>query len=159
TATLQVTPSLQAALTQVAYCYSTGLDLIALGDVQAGTNELHACFTDDAEVVYDFPPAFEALKFKATGGPEGLAQAVVGIYQTLHIIRTQHMVTNVVVQRTGETTATMRSYITAAHMHPDERVLNATAKYLDDVRYIDGQWKIAYRQVTITSLTHLPAFS
>jgi len=140
-------------------CYITKIGPESLGDVQAGTNELHACFTDAAKVVYDFPPAFEALKFKATGGPEGLAQAVVGIYQTLHIIRAQHMVTNVVVQRTRETTATMRSYITAAHMHPDERVLNATAKYLDDVRYIDGQWKMAHRQVTITSLTHLPAFS
>src|SRR5262245_23553634 len=77
TNTPQVTPSLQAALTQVAYCYSTGLDLIALGDVQAGTNALRSCFTDDAEVVYEFPPAWAHLNFTVTGGGVGLAQTAI----------------------------------------------------------------------------------
>jgi hypothetical protein len=89
----------------------------------------------------------------------GLAQVAIEFYRHFGFTRTQHMVTNVVVQRTGATTAVMRSYALAIHAYPDERVWNVTVKYLDDVRYIDGHWKFAHRQVTLTSLTHLPAFS
>ena len=159
TAPLQVTPSLQHELMQLMYCYATGVDLAGAGDGEAAAQQLRSCFTDAAESVYEFPPAWAHLNFTATGGGAGLAQVAIEFYRHFGFTRTQHMVTNVVVQRTGATTAVMRSYALAIHAYPDERVWNVTVKYLDDVRYIDGHWKFAHRQVTLTSLTHLPAFS
>ena len=38
----------------------------------------------------------------------------------------------------------MRSYALAMHAYPDESVWNTTVKYLDDVHYINGQWKFAH---------------
>src|SRR5215831_15941836 len=87
------------------------------------------------------------------------AQTAIEFYGKFGFTRTQHMVTNVVVQRTGETTAIMRSYALAIHVYPDESVWNATVKYLDDVHYSNGQWKFVHRRVTLTSLTTAPAWA
>ena len=158
-ATLQGTSSLQHELTQLMYCYATGVDLAGAGDGAAAAQQLRSCFTDDAESVYEFPPMWAHLNFTVTGGGAGLAQTAIEFYGKFGFTRTQHMVTNVVVQRTGETTAIMRSYALAIHAYPDESVWNATVKYLDDVHYINGQWKFAHRRVTLTSLTKAPAWA
>jgi SnoaL-like domain len=158
-ATLQGTSSLQHELTQLMYCYATGVDLAGAGDGAAAAQQLRTCFTDDAESVYEFPSRWAHLNFTVTGGGVGLAQTAIEFYGKFGFTRTQHMVTNVVVQRTGETTAIMRSYALAIHAYPDESVWNATVKYLDDVHYINGQWKFVHRRVTLTSLTTAPAWA
>ena len=86
-----------------------------------------------------------------------MAHTASELYRKFGFTRTQHMVTNVVVQRTGETTAIMRSYALAIHAYPDESVLNATVKYLDDAHYSNGQWKFVHRRVILTSFTKAPA--
>ena len=88
-----------------------------------------------------------------------MAQTAIELYGKFGFTRTQHMVPNVVVQRTRETTAIMRSYALATHAYPDESVLNATVKYLDDVHYSNGQWKFAHRRITLTSFTKAPAWA
>jgi hypothetical protein len=154
---LQVTPGLQLALAALATCYCTGIDLIGGGHLQAGTDALHACFAHNAEFVYTFPPQYAALSFAVTG-PEAFAQHVAALYQANGFVRTQHFVTNLRLERTGGHTAIIRGSLIAIHVFPDERVFFATATYVDNVRYRDGQWKIVHRDEPLTSLTLLPAF-
>ena len=89
TASLQVTPSLQHELTQLMYCYATGVDLAGAGDGEAAAQHLRSCFTDDAESVYEFPPAWAHLNFTATRGGAGLAQVAIEFYRHFGFTRTQ----------------------------------------------------------------------
>src|SRR5215470_3844382 len=98
---IEVGSDLYLAITQLAYHYSIGLDSISAGDVQTGTTHLRIAFTDDAEFVYEFPPLYASLNLKAGGGAEGLAKLVTEFYRALNIIRTQHVVTNLMIERLG----------------------------------------------------------
>jgi len=73
-------------------------------------------------------------------------------------VHTQHFVTNLRIERTGGNTAIICGSLSAIHVFPDERVFFATATYVDNVRRINGQWKIVHRDEPLTSLTLLPAF-
>lgn len=154
---LQMTSGLHLELTALAICYCTGIDLIGSGHLQAGTDEILSCFANNAEFVYMFPPKYAALSFTVTG-PEAFARHVAKLYQDNGFVRTQHMVTNLRMARTGENTAIMRGSLSAVHVFPDERVFFATATYVDTVHRLNGQWKIVHRDEPLTSLTLLPAF-
>jgi hypothetical protein len=159
TAALQVTPSLQHDFEQLMYCFATAADLTGAGDGQAAAEQLRSCFTNDAATVDEFPPAWDHLNTTITGGPQAFAQFGVQFFQSLGVTRTQHMVGNIVVKRTGATTAVMRSYGFATNVYPDESVFHVTGTYVDDVRYINGHWKITHRLETVTSLTEAPAWT
>jgi hypothetical protein len=158
TAALPVSPSLQHEFEQLMYCYATAADLAGAGEGEASVQQGRSCFTDDAVLVVEFPPAWAYLNVTVTGGPQAFTQAAIQFYQAFGFTRTQHMVGNVVVQRTGATTAVMRSYISAVHVYPDESVLATTAMTLDGVRFINGHWKIEHKVETLTSLTQAPAW-
>lgn len=150
-------PVFQDALEGLAKCYATALDAIGAGDVAGGTSQLDGCFTPDADVFFRFPPRYQALNADLHG-TAALGQFAAGAYQYLSIVRTQHNVGNFVATRTGGDTATLRSYISGVHAHPDESVLNITGIIDDEVRRMpDGQWRITRRQVNGTSLTVWPA--
>jgi hypothetical protein len=153
----QVTPTFQLELTALATGYCTGIDLIGAGDMPAGIEELCCWFADYARFVYTFPPKYAALNFDVTG-PQAFARVVNELYRTNGFVRTQHQVSNVRVERTGQDTATIRAALIAVHMFPDERVLFATGKYIDAVERINGQWKIVHRDEPITSCALLEAF-
>jgi hypothetical protein len=129
------------------------------GDTEAVAEQFRKCFTDDAVNVFEFPPAWDYLNVTVTGGPQAFAQFGAQLFQSLGVTRTQHMVGNVVVKRTGATTAVMRSYVFATQVYPDESVFHTTATYLDDVRLINGHWKIAHRVSTVTSFSEAPAWT
>ena len=154
---LQVTPSFQLELTALANGYCTGIDLIGAGDLPAGIAELRVWFADHARFVYTFPPKYAALNFDVTG-PKAFARVVNELYRSNGFVRTQHQVSNVRIERTGQDTATVRAYLVAVHAFPDERVFFATGKYVDVVERVNGQWKIVYRDEPITSCALLEAF-
>ena len=154
---LQVTPSFYLELTALANGYCTGIDLIGAGDMPAGIVELRVWFADHARFVYTFPPKYAALNFDVTG-PQAFAQVVNDLYRANGFVRTQHQVSNVRIERTGQDTATVRAYLIAVHMFPDERVFFATGKYVDAVERVNGQWKIVHRDEPITSCALLEAF-
>jgi len=140
TAPLQVTPGLQHELTQLIYCYAPALDLAGRATVKPQPALRSASPTTPSPCTSSTCMGTSELHSNGRWG--GLAQVAIEFYRNFGFTRTQHMVTNVVVQRTGGTTAVMRSYALAIHAYPDERVWNVTVKYLDDVRYIDGRWKL-----------------
>jgi hypothetical protein len=144
--------------TKLANCFAAGLDALGVGDLEAGTKELNSCFTEDAKFVFEFPPAFQAMNFSAES-PSALAKLGLEGFQNFGFVRTQHHVSNVVVEKTGRSTAIMKSYISAAHVFSDESVLNVTGRFVDDVQLIHGKWKVKRRHAFATSLTHLPALS
>ena len=147
---LQVPPSFHLELTALANGYCTRIDLIGAGDMPAGIEELRLWFADHARFVYTFPPKYAALNFDVTG-PEAFAQVVNDLYRANGFVRTQHQVSNIRIERTGQDTATVRAYLSAVHMFPDERVFCATGKYVDAVERVNGQWKIVHRDEPITS--------
>jgi hypothetical protein len=152
-----VAPEVQLALSRLAISYGTALDAIGDGDLDRGTALLRGIIAPQAEVSFAFPPGYEALDFGAVG-PDELAQAVHGTFQALGFVRTQHHVTNVVVERTAPNAATMTSYITAPHVFANNSVLNITARFRDQVRYRNDRWLIVHREVVVISLTQQPAF-
>lgn len=154
---LAATPQLQLALSGLATAYATGLDAIGDGDVDRGARVLRGVFTPEAEITFSFPPGYEALDFGAVG-PDGLAEAVHGAFQSFGFARTQHDVSNVTVQQTAVGAAVMTSYVNAPHVFPDGTVLDITARFRDDVRDRDGRWLIVRRAATVTSLTRQQAF-
>ena len=123
----------------------------------AGIVELRVWVADHARFVYTFPPKYAALNFDVTG-PQAFARVVNDLYRANGFVRTQHQVSNVRIARTGQDTATMRAYLSAVHMFPDERVFFATGKYVDAVERVHGQWKIVHRDEPITSCALLEAF-
>jgi SnoaL-like protein len=145
--------------TKLANCFAAGLDALGVGDLEAGTKELNSCFTEDAKFVFEFPPAFQAMNFSnfSAASPSALAKLTLEGFQNFGFVRTQHHVSNVLVEKTGLSTAIMRSYISAVHVFPDESVLNATTRYVDDVQLIHGKWKVKRRHAFVTSITQLPA--
>jgi hypothetical protein len=156
---LKVTPALQNEFAQLTYHYAAGADLAGAGDHQGSVNEFRKAFADDAVSEYVFPPNWSHLNTTVKGGGAGLAQFATDFVNAFGLVRLQHMITNVVVTRTGPTTAVMRSYALAIHVYPDEHVFNATVKYLDDVRLINGQWKFVHRVVTLTSMWEAPTWT
>ena len=147
---LQVSPSLSLELTALANGYCTGIDLIGAGDMPAGIEELRLWFADHARFVYPYPPKYAALNFDVTG-PQAFARVVNALYRTNGFVRTQHQVSNIRIERTGPDIATVRAYLLAIHMFPDERIFIATGTYVDAVERVNGQWKIVHRDEPITS--------
>ncbi len=80
------------------------------------------------------------------------------LYRSNGFVRTQHQVSNVTIEKTGQDTATVRAYLIAVHAFPDERVFFATGKYVDVVERVNEQWKIVHRDEPITSCALLEAF-
>jgi SnoaL-like domain len=154
---LQVPPSFHLELTALANGYCTGIDLIGAGDMPAGIEELRLWFADHVRFVYTFPPKYATLNFDVTG-PQAFARVVNELYRANGFVRTQHQVSNVRIERTGQDTATVRAYLVAVHVFPDERVFFATGKYVDAIERINGQWKIVHRDEPITSCALLEAF-
>src|SRR4029450_5225122 len=147
---LQVTPSFHRELTALANGYCTGIDLIGAGDLPAGIKDLRLWFADHARFVYTFPPKYAALNFDVTG-PQDFARVVNEPYRVNGFVRTQHQVSNVRIERTGQDTATIRAYLIAVHLFPDEPVFFATGKYVDAVERVNGRWRIVQRGEPITS--------
>lgn len=156
-AELAATPAVQLALSGLAVSYATALDAIGDGDLDRGTAILRRVLAPEAEVAFVFPPGYEALSFGAVG-PDELGLTVQGAFQAFGFIRTQHHVTNVAVEQTSSTAASMTSYITAPHVFADNSSLNITVRFRDQVRLRNNRWVIVKRDASITSLTTEPAF-
>jgi hypothetical protein len=159
TAALVVTPRLQLELTQLAYNFATAVELTAAGDAEGALEAAKAALADDADTVAELPPAWDHLNFTITGGPAAHVQFGLNFYSTLGITRVQQMVSNVVVKKTGATTAVMRYYIFATEVYPDEHALHGTITVVSDVRLINGRWKMTHRAMTVTSITESPAWT
>jgi len=139
-------------------CFSVGADLTALGDVTGAKAVLRHCFSDNMDSETFLPPAYAGLAFSTSGGPDGWVDAAHQLYQSLHIQRAQHLITNIVIKKTGPNTAIVHSGALAVHVYPDEHVFNATVKFVDNFQRIHGVWKITHRAMTLTSVSQGPAW-
>lgn len=155
----RVSAELQHEITQALVgCFAVGADLVGGGDVAGARAVLPACFSSDMTSEAILPPAYAALAFATSGGTDGWLQVANGIYRQFGFTRVQHLITNVVVHRTGPNTAIVKSDALAVHVYPDEHTFNATLKFEDRFREINGQWKITHRTMTVTSLTQAAAW-
>ncbi len=139
-------------------CYAVGADLVGGGEVEAAKDVLHRCYTDDLEFQAVMPPAYSSLNFTTTGGADGFVDAANQLYRGLGIVRTQHIISNIVVKKTGPNTAVVTSGALAVHVYADEHVFNGTIKFVDDFRRIGGVWKMTHRVMNVTSVTQAAAW-
>jgi hypothetical protein len=155
-----VSAELQQEISQVLWgCYVVGADLVGAGDVQGAKHVLAKCYSDDMVFEAIMPPAYQNLNFTATGGAEGFVNAANQVYRGLNVTRTQHILSNIVIEKTGPSTAVVRSSGLAVHVYPDEHTFNATIKFVDDFARIKGVWKMTHRIMTVTSATEPPAWT
>lgn len=62
--------------------------------------------------------------------------------------RSRHLISNIIVEATGDGTATARSYVAFVVTNPDgAAVLDATATYEDRLVEVDGGWRFIERRV------------
>jgi hypothetical protein len=140
-------------------CYAVGADLVGVGDVARAKETLRKCFAPDMEFKGVMPPAYAALGFTSTNGADGFVDFANQFYRSFGFTRTQHSITNLVVQKTGPDTATARSSGFAAHVYADEHVLNATVRFEDELQRSHGVWKFVRKTMTVTSLTQMQAWN
>ena len=150
---------LQHEISQVLWgCFAVGADLVGTGDVPGAKDVLRKCFADDMASEAVLPPAYASLGFTTSGGADGWVEVANQIYRSFHFTRAQHLITNIVIKKTGPDTAIVNSGALAVHVYPDERVFNATVKFVDDFRRMNGVWKITHRAMTLTSVSQAAAW-
>lgn len=99
---------------------------------------LATCFTDDAE--YTMQIADKAPGEPTIGG-EAIA-ALVEKFKSAQTDQRRHVISNIVVDRADETSATVRSYVTVFATEGDSSHLVTTGQCLDEVqKQADGAWK------------------
>jgi hypothetical protein len=151
---------LQHEISQVLWgCYGMGADLVGSGDVEGAKSLLRRCYTDDLEFQAIMPPAYSSLNFTTTGGADGFVDAANQLYRSLGLVRTQHLIGNIVVRKTGLNSAIVTSAALAVHVYADEHVFNATIKFVDDFRRVNGAWKMTHRVMNVTSVTQAAAWA
>ena len=144
---------------QLVGCYVVGADLVGAGDVEEAKRVLSECFADNLITKTVMPPAYEQLSLNTQGGGAAWADASHAFYQTLGVVRTQHILSNVVIRPTGRDALRVTSSALAIHVFPDEHTFNATVKFDDVFRREKGSWKVEHRVMTVTSLTESEAWS
>ena len=131
-------------LLNLANCYATGIDAIGLSDLDQGRAILSNCLTADVDVTVEFPGvgsfAFENLN--------DFTNFVDQFFSGEGYVRTQHHASNIVRGTFGRT---MRSYISATHVRPDNSVDLNTVIYDDEIDWVNGRWLITRRDILITS--------
>jgi hypothetical protein len=149
----------QQEISQVLWgCYAVGADLVGAGDVQGAVDTLRQCFADDMQFEAIMPPAYANLGFRTAGGAEGFVNVAHQVYRSLRVTRTQHLITNIRVEKTGPNSAVVYSSALATHVYPDEHVFNATVKFEDEFKRVSGVWKIARKTMTVISVTQAAAW-
>jgi hypothetical protein len=154
-----VSDDLQKDISQALWdCFAVGSELVGQGQAQAAKEILPRCFSDDMTSEAVLPPAYANLAFTTSGGPSGWVDVTNAIYRRFQLTRVVHVISNIVIKRTGLNTALVNSSALAVHVYPDEHVLNATVKFKDEFRRINGAWKITHRVMTLTSLAQAEAW-
>lgn len=105
------------------------------------------------------PAAYQALSLNTQGGGAAWVDASHAFYQALGVVRTQHILSNVVATRTGPNTARATSSALAIHVFADEHTFNAAVKFDDKFRRDADGWKLERRVMNVTALTEIAAWS
>ena len=155
-----VTADLQQEISQVLWgCYAVGADLVGRGDVEASKKVLRKCYSNDMVFESVLPPAYAGLAFTTTGGADPWVDVSNQFYRSMHFSRVQHLITNIVINRTGPNTATVDSGAIAVHVYPDEHVFSTTVKFVDEFRRTNGTWWITHRTMTVLSVFQAAAWA
>ncbi|HEY2514187.1 MAG TPA: nuclear transport factor 2 family protein [Polyangiaceae bacterium] len=158
--TSEVGPELQQEISQVLWgCFAEGADLVGVGNVPAATDVLQHCFTGDMTFDAVMPAAYSKLNFSTSGGAAGFVAGANGVYRSMGIVRVQHLITNVVITRTGPDTAVVNSGALAIHTYGDEHVFNANVKFVDQFQRVDGVWMITHRTMNVISVSQAAAWA
>ena len=149
-------PSARAEIEDLTYCYAAGTDAIGRGDVEGGKAIYHTCFTPNAEIGASYPGSDpNAPPDLVSIGPDAWAAVVESVFADAGYQSTQHLISNVRINITGNT-GTMTSYLNATHvLDPFTSVTIANGTYEDVVVRTPAGWRIKKRTLRLISFVHL----
>jgi hypothetical protein len=140
----------------LAYCYAAGTDAIGRGDLQAGKDIYHTCFTPDAIIGASYPGSDpNAPPDLVSTGPDAWAAVVQSVFASAGYESTQHLISNIRINTSGNT-GTMTSSLHATHvLDPFTSVTIANGTYEDVVVRTPAGWRIKQRTLRLISFVHL----
>jgi len=154
-----VGPELQHEISQVLWgCYAVGEELVGSGDVQGAKDVLRKCYSDDMQFEAILPPAYASLNFVTTNGADGFVDTSNQFYRALDLVRVQHLITNIVIKKTGPNAAVVNSGALAIHTYADNHVFNANVGFVSNFRLTNGAWKITHTTMNVNSVTQEAAW-
>jgi hypothetical protein len=150
--------ALQAEISRILWdYYAVGDELVGRGDVEGAKAALRNCFLPDMKFELIMPPAHAHLSV-TTVGADGFADTANGFYRALDFVHVQHLVSNVVVRKTGPKTASVNAAAFAIHVYRNGGALNANVSYDIDFVRVGDKWMMAHVKMPIHSATEVPAW-
>ena len=135
-------------ITNLAACYTEGIDALGANRVDAGTAIWSRCFTEDVK----FSLTFGAYSVTCPGekcpmpaSMTGLARRVGmarGTYERAGYVATSHHVTTLGVERVDATTARVKGHLQAWHMRKDGVAVLGLGTWEVDALLTPGGWRI-----------------
>lgn len=154
-----VSAELQQQISQVLWgCYAVGEELVGVGDVQGAKDVLRKCYADDMQFEAILPPAYASFNFVTSNGADGFVDTSNQFYRALGLVYVQHLITNIVIKKTGANTAVVKSGALAVHTYADNHVFNANVGFVSDFKQTNGVWKITHTTMRVYSVTESPAW-
>ena len=145
-----------AAIRQLSINYAIGTDAVSRGDLDTARARYSATFTAGAPIAAGFDRNAPAL---TAHGPEEWLGVVVEAFKpytaTQHLLGTIDVVFPVSRGRLRE--ASMSTYLHATHVSAaSSELLTVLGTYFDQVRLVDGGWRIVNRFLQFTSFETAP---
>ena len=136
-------------LSNLAACYTEGVDAIGAGKVDAGSAIWKQCFSDDVAFSLSFGPSYSVScpgdKCPLPASMSGLAKRVAmarGTYERAGYVATSHHVTTLGVARTGSDAARIKGHLQAWHMRKDGATVLGLGTWEVQARKTADGWRI-----------------
>jgi hypothetical protein len=143
------TPLDARELTNLAACYTDGIDLIGAGKTDAGSERWRGCFSDDLAFSMSFGSAFsmtcpgEKCPFPPT--MNGLARRVAlakGTFERSGYVATSHHLTSLAVEQASADAAVVRGHLQAWHQRKDGATVIGLGTWAVQARRTASGWRI-----------------
>jgi hypothetical protein len=141
-------------LTNLAACYTEGIDGVGNGKIDAGTQKWKQCFADDFKFSLSFGPAFSMTcpgdKCPFPPAMNALARRVAiakGTYERSGYVATSHHITSISVDPQGAESAVVRGHLQAWHVRKDGATVLGLGTWQARAQRTAGGWRITEEQL------------
>jgi 3-phenylpropionate/cinnamic acid dioxygenase small subunit len=136
-------------VSNLAACYTEGIDALGAGKVDAGTAIWSRCFTEDVRFSLSFG-AFSVTcpgdKCPLPASMTGLARRVAlarGTFERAGYVMTSHHVTSLGIERVDASTIRVKGHLQAWHFRKDGTAVVGLGTWEIDARQTPAGWRIA----------------
>jgi hypothetical protein len=136
-------------ITNLAACYTEGIDALGANKVDAGTAIWGRCFTEDVKFMLTFGaysvtcPGEKCPMPASMNGLTRRAGIARGTYERAGYVATSHHVTTLGIERVDATTARVKGHLQAWHVRKDGATVLGLGTWEVDARLTAAGWRIA----------------